>query len=406
MKKVAILTLVIDNYGTKLQSYALCKAIMKLNLVEPVVVSLQGSWHGSSVKISRIKQLIDVFRTYKLKSFKRSLDYLRWIYEFKIIRTNAKAYYDADVKREALFQKFDKYIPYSKEVYSLEDVRSGKLSNYDMFLVGSDQVWNAPRVGCLDVYMCDFLHEKRSALSYAASFAIDNIPSNLVREYTKYIQNMKTLLVREKRGVELCRQVGRDDARHVLDPTLLLERKDYEELTCNPYDIVGTEDYVLVYSLTSSMKIYEEASKLAKRNNCKMVMLKRTPCPPLASSYKDAIDLLEVGPAEFISLIKYAKCIVTGSYHALMFSLLMHSNFYIYLDNASAENSRLISALSMFKIESQLYYETSNLPTCLPNVNFDAADLILRSKRKQSLDLLRCSIESKLQEQGLQEKVG
>lgn len=396
MKKLAILTLVINNYGTKLQSYALCKAIKKLNLVEPVVINLQGSWHGNTVKISRKKQLLDVLKTYKLKSIKKIADFVRWSYQFQIIKQNAESFLDADSKKEALFSKFDEHIPYSTEEYTIEDVRAGKLSNYDLFIVGSDQVWNAPRVGCLDVYMCDFLHEKRSALSYAASFAIDSIPDYLVGDYTKYIQNMKTLLVREARGVELCSQLGRDDAKHVVDPTLLLEEKDYEELTSRPSDLVGEVDYILVYSLTSSMKIYEEANKLAKRNNCKMVMLKRVPCPPLTSLFKDSIDLLEVGPAEFISLIKYAKCVVTGSYHALMFSLIMHSNFYIYMDDASAENSRLLSSLAMFGLEKQLYYETSSLPKTLPQVDYRCVDPILKEKREESLFLLKGSLEGKL----------
>ncbi len=398
MKKLADLTLVINNYGTKLQSYALCKAIKSLNLVEPEVITLQGAWHGKTVKISRKKQLLDVLKTYKLRSIRKILDFVRWSYEFKIIRQNASSFKNADAKKNALFLKFDEHIPYSKEVYTLEDVREGKLSDYDMVLVGSDQVWNAPRVGCLDVYMCDFLHRKRSGLSYAASFAIDTIPENLKDDYTKYIQNMKTLLVREARAVELCRQLGRDDAKHVVDPTLLLEGKDYEELTSRPTTLVGEGDYVLVYSLTSSMKIYREASKLAKRNNCKMVMLKRIPCPPLASSFKDAIDLLEVGPAEFISLIKYAKCVVTGSYHALMFSLLMHTNFYIYMDDASAENSRLLSSLAMFGLESQLHYETSSLPKTLPIIDYTKVEPILKAKREESLKLLRQSIEEKLED--------
>lgn len=398
MKKLADLTLVINNYGTKLQSYALYKAIKSLNLVEPEVITLRGAWHGKTVKISRKKQLLDVLKTYKLRSLRKILDFVRWSYEFKIIRQNASSFKDADAKKNALFLRFDEHIPYSKEVYTLEDVREGKLSDYDMVLVGSDQVWNAPRVGCLDVYMCDFLHQKRSGLSYAASFAIDTIPENLKDDYTKYIQNMKTLLVREARGVELCRQLGRDDARHVVDPTLLLEGKDYEYLTTRPTALVGEGDYVLVYSLTSSMKIYREASKLAKRNNCKMVMLKRVPCPPLASSFRDAIDLLEVGPAEFISLIRYAKCVVTGSYHALMFSLLMHTNFYIYMDDASAENSRLLSSLVMFGLEKQLHYETSSLPKALPIIDYTKVEPILKAKREESLELLKQSIEEKLED--------
>lgn len=398
MKKLAILTLVINNYGTKLQSYALCKAIKSLNLVEPEVVNLQGSWHGSTVKISRKKQLIDVLKTYKLKSFKKIIDFIRFAYEYNIIRENGDAYKEEVSKMGVLYLKFNQNIPYSKTIYTLDDIRDGKLSNYDMFLVGSDQVWNGPRVGCLDVYMCDFLHQKRSALSYAASFAISDIPDNMRDEYAKYIQNMKTLLVREEKGVELCKQLGRDDAKHVVDPTLLLEGKDYEELVCKPVDLVGNDDYILVYSLTTSMKIYEEASKLAEKYHCKMVMLKRGAHPPLASIFKNAIDLIAVGPKEFLSLIKYAKCVVTGSYHALQFSLLFHTNFYIYLDDANAENSRMVSTLTMFGLDKQLYYETSSLPKILPQVDFDAVEPIIKSKREESMRLLKESIEKRLQE--------
>lgn len=127
-----------------------------------------------------------------------------------------------------------------------------------------------------------------------------------------------------------------------------------------------------------------------------MVMLKRVPCPPLATSFKNAIDLLEVGPSEFLSLIKYAKCVVTGSYHALQFSLLLHTNFYIYMDDANAENSRLTSCLSMFGLDKQLYYETSSLPKTLPHIDFNAVEPIMKVKREESMRLLKESIENKL----------
>ena len=398
MKKLAILTLVINNYGTKLQSFALCKAIQSLNLVDPEVITLRDSWCSGTVKISRKKQLLDVLRTYKLKSFKKIYDFVRWNYQYKKIRECASSFVEADKKKDKLFGEFDKHIPYSKISYTLDDVRAGGLSSYDIFLVGSDQVWNGPRVGCLDVYMCDFLHKKRSALSYAASFAISSIPENMKDEYTRYIQNMDTLLVREEQGVELCKQLGRDDAIHVVDPTLLLEGKVYEEFVSNPKDLVGTEDFILVISFNSSLKIYKEACKLGDKHNCKMVMLKRTPLPPLANTFKNAIDLLEVGPAEFMSLIKYAKCVVTGSFHALQLSLLLQSDFYIYLDDANAENSRLISTLNMFGLEKQLYYETSSLPKTLPHIDYESVEPILKKKREESMKLLTESIKKKLKE--------
>jgi len=395
MKKLAILTLVIDNYGTKLQSYALCKVIESFNLVEPEVCNLQETWQGGTVRISKIGHLLNVLKTYELKSFKKILDFIRWRYQYMIIMGDERLKSIVKRKKE-LFVEFDSKIPYTKTEYSHDDVRAGKLSDFDIVLTGSDQVWNGPRVGCLDVFMCDFLHQKRSALSYAASFAMDSIPKNMFDEYVKYIQNMKTLLVRETSGVEMCHLLGRDDAKCTLDPTLLLEGKDYDGLDKLPNGMHGIKDYILVYSLTASMKIFEETSKLAKRYNCKMVMLKGEPHPPLPSSFNNSIDLIEVGPAEFLGLVKNAKCVVTSSYHALLFSLIFHTNFYVYMDNASSSNSRLLSTLSMFGLEKQLYYETSSLPKTLPSIDYNAVDSILKVKRNESIELLRKSIEDKL----------
>ena len=52
----------------------------------------------------------------------------------------------------------------------------------------------------------------------------------------------------------------------------------------------------------------------------------------------------------------------------------------------------------MFGLEKQLYYETSSLPKILPQVDFDAVEPIIKSKREESLRLLKESIEERLQE--------
>lgn len=73
------------------------------------------------------------------------------------------------------------------------------------------------------------------------------------------------------------------------------------------------------------------------------------------------------------------------------------TDFYIYLDDANAENSRLVSTLAMFGLERQLYYETSSLPKIMPHIDYSTVDPILKEKRVESLRLLRESIERKLQ---------
>ena len=77
MKKIANLTLVIRNFGNKLQSYALCKVIKKFNLAEPEVIRLSDGWGYGNVSSLRKKQLHDLIKTYKLKSFRRMYDFVR-----------------------------------------------------------------------------------------------------------------------------------------------------------------------------------------------------------------------------------------------------------------------------------------------------------------------------------------
>ena len=131
----------------------------------------------------------------------------------------------------------------------------------------------------------------------------------------------------EKEGIEMCRLLGRDDAKLVLDPTLLLSKSDYDEIRSDE-EFSVKKRYLLVYSLNNSLKIYREAHKLAERNGLRMVVLKRSICPPDISRFKNAEELFAVSPAGFLNLIDGAECIITNSYHALLFAVNFHKPFY------------------------------------------------------------------------------
>ena len=224
-------------------------------------------------------------------------------------------------------------------------MRNGGLDAYDILLVGSDQVWNGIKVPNQDIFLLNFAKDQKR-ITYAASFGMTSIPGEMVELYRNGINHFDSLLVREKEGVEMCKALGRDDATIVLDPTLLLEYDDYQEIMkdCN-IEVEGK--YILVYSLNKSYKIYDEAYRMCKRTGCKMVVLKRRICPPSIVKYRDAIELFTVSPGGFLTLIKNAECVITNSYHALLFSINFKVNFYAYLDNSDPENSRLQTILDM-----------------------------------------------------------
>ena len=388
MRKIAILTLVFDNYGTRLQSYALTKKLKEIVSDDTVVevIDIEGCWSNRGIKISKLVK--DIIKSYGFKSVYKIFSFASYIIESRLINRQ-----DHTIERQSrtkLFRNFVEKIPYTSKHYSCEDVRKGLLPDYDLVLVGSDQVWNGIKVGNQDIYMLDFLKGKKG-ITYAASFGMTSIPQEMLPDYKKRINNFTSLLIREKEGVELCEKIGRNDAKFVLDPTLLLKKDDYIPIISK--DNLVDSDYILVYSLNFSYKIFDEAFKLAKKNNAKMVVLKRSFCPPNVSKYKESVELYAVSVEGFLNLVNNAKCIVTNSYHALLFSINFNRNFYLYLDNADEENSRLLSIVNICNLEGYVYWETGSLPTQISNIDYKGVNSILDEYREQSIELLKKSIE-------------
>ena len=382
MKKLGIISLVFRNYGTKLQSYALCRTIDRLagDHIETEVIRIPTLWDTrTDIKKNLIKRSL---KTYGIKAPFHILETARYILERrKIEQEDNSAELDKRIKE---FERFDANIPYTR-LYSLEEIRRGALRDYDAFLVGSDQVWNDLKVKNQDIYMLDFFKGEKK-LTYAASFGQTTIPEEMLPWYGARIKNFSSLLLREDEGVEICRKLGREDATLVLDPTMLLGKEDYGKML--PEKKVVEGDYILVYSLNYSYKIFREASRLAKRNSCKMVILKRSFCPPRISRYDNAVELYAESPENFLSLIKNAKCVVTNSYHALLFSLIFNTDFYLYLDNADEENSRLLTMTRLCSLDSRVFWETGSLPKTINKIDYQETNEILARERKRSTDLL------------------
>ena len=388
-KTIGIITLVFNNYGTRLQSYALSRVLSELGY-EPSVINLQGFWSASS-KLYRITMIIRIMKTYGIKSFSHFLSLVKWVKEQKKYKTNKDVKLLLE-KRAASFAKLISLIPYTKEYYSFQDFREGKYPDFDYYLVGSDQTFNGIKVGHQDIFMLDFLRGGEG-YTYAASFGMTTIPKRMQQEYLRYINNFKTLLMREEEGVRLCNQLGRTDAKLVLDPTLLLNEDDYN----NVYEDekLVDDDYVLIYSLNYSLKIYDQANKFAMSNKCKMVILKRSACPPNPQEYNNSIELYNVSPGGFLWLIKNAKCVITNSYHALIFSIIYKCPFFIYLDNADEENSRMLTLANSLGLNSQVYWETGSLPRHINIINYRKVYNSLNVQKEASIELLKNSLNVK-----------
>ena len=108
---------------------------------------------------------------------------------------------------------------------------------YDVYVAGSDQIWNPYIFQDKQFdpsFLLGFVREGRR-IAYAPSLGVPELPEDKAEELRRFLTPFSALSVREKRGGRFCcgEAAGRD-ARVVLDPTLLLTGEDWGELAAAP----------------------------------------------------------------------------------------------------------------------------------------------------------------------------
>lgn len=354
MKKVGVITLSGHyNYGNKLQNYALCKYIEKLNC-KPETIWINSINDGNYITsfLRHIKHNLLIKKDTRYKNFKKFND-------VNIPMSNTKINFFTNLKK-------------------IND-------KYNYFITGSDQVWNAEMTNNFSVYFLEFFDYKKNS-SYAASFAINEIKEGLKEKYQKGLSAIKNISVREDRGKEIVEELTkRKDAEVLVDPTMLLTPEEWDKVTKKPA-MLQTDKYILNYFLGElSSERKKEIDRVAKENDCKIINILDKNSP-----------FYECGPSEFLYLEKNAFLICTDSFHSSVFAILYNRPFIIFdreQRNLTSMNSRLETLLKKFKLKDRKFegkITEKNL-----NNNYSEAYRILEEERKKSDRFLKNALDIK-----------
>lgn len=200
MKRASIVTLNgYFNYGNRLQNYALQEALKKYNL------------DVDTLRITRTPQ------KETLKPILRN------------IRDNIKdsSKYKLEKERNKIFSEFsNKYINEQNKEYFLNDDLSFMNAQVDYFVAGSDQVWNPNMNKHSSKYFLEFA-DKEKSIAYAPSFGIGELSLEVAKKYSKWIDGINYLSVREDEGAQLIEQLTGRKAEVLVDPTMLLTREEW-----------------------------------------------------------------------------------------------------------------------------------------------------------------------------------
>lgn len=199
-----------------------------------------------------------------------------------------------------------------------------KLNAYaDVFIAGSDQIWNVGNGVCKDFYL-EFVQGKGKRISYAASFGVTEIPEEFREETAAGIRYIEYLSVRERTGQEIVRALTGREAKLVVDPVFLLDKSEWDRIAG---DRIEKRPYIFVY--------YEHMESMAAARQIQS----KTGLPVLS-------NIIDMGPLEFINYIKYAEYVVCDSFHALAFSIIFEKKFWSVDDSGRGKRSRNLLELA------------------------------------------------------------
>ncbi len=273
--------------------------------------------------------------------------------------------------KEEYFREFSKsFIKKSKLSYNQEDLMKNP-PLYDLYMVGSDQVWN-PRWTKKDTsFLLSFI-ENGIKTSYASSFTVSHLDEEYTSVYKKFLSNFKHITVREDSGRGIVKELTGKNAECVCDPTMLLTAKEYDHLVqSSKIQIKG--DYILVYILTYMYNPYPDVNSIIATISHDLSMQAIYLDGNKYTVYdKTCKTISEVGPCEFLWLFCHASFVVTSSYHGCIFASIF-SKPLIAITDSDSNDDRMVSLLNKLEVpNSMIQYNcdislNEDINTYIPN---------------------------------------
>ena len=379
MKTIGIITIVkVNNYGAELQAFALQR---KLNLMgykaEIIDYLFYKNKEFKKEKISR------PYYNFPLK--KRIKEFLLPIIEEMKSLPHYKNYQNRIRGFERFHNKYTRFSPvryYSySQLYKTPPV-------YDVYCVGSDQVWNPNCYTSLNPYFLTFAPKSSKKIAYASSFGVKNLPNDAKNIYKENLAQLTHISTREKTGIKIIKDLTGREAKLVLDPTFLLTQEEWNEIAnCSK---VPNYKYILLYVLKDSKFITKTAMELSKLSGLKIVRITKGAFKQ--DSNKSILDITDAAPDDFIGLFSKADLILTNSFHGTVFSIIYQKDFYTILKKDKDNNSRQIDLLNSLDLGNRLVYEGSFLQQ--PSIDYKISNPRIEKLRHQSLDYLINAIEN------------
>lgn len=357
-----------NNYGSALQTYALSEYLCaklpgsRIDVLDYVPQRVDFVWN-----------MTVLFHQFVCRRKLRSkYDALRGM----AILCSNKCVYDAF---------FRKHISLTHAFRSMNEIHKTLPMDYDVYMTGSDQVWNSTHNRGIDhVFFLDFAPKKSRLVAYAASFGKGELDL-IERDETKHLLSAYTAIsVRERSGIDILKSLGLN-GEHVLDPTLLLTKDEW--LKRIPH--VKDDHYVLIYSVEPNKpELIKIARRIAERRRLKVFLVEWGFKKP------SGVDKMisGVSPLELMAYFAHADFVVASSFHGTAFSVNFNKPFVSIVPVRFGDRAK--SLLSAVGLEDH-FIETIDFDPDrdLQPIEWALVNEKLDKERERSFDFLRKALQ-------------
>lgn len=344
MKKVLTLTTYdVYNYGASLQAYALQQYLIHHNCYSELINyqpeyltrKYDYTWVNPESKMSKYMLTRCAYRCMKFLQRQTTM------------------------KRKRAFDTFHREYLKQGERYRTHQELIDNPPAADLYIVGSDQIWNTfYETGQDGAFYLDFV-KKGIKASYAASFSYTEIEENWKEKIHEWLSDFNSIAVREYHGVNILEQMELK-GQWVLDPVFLLPIEQWKEIMV---PMKKKEKYLLIYDFENNEHLKKFCIQYAKEKNLKIYSVNDT----YPRMYADK-NFSNAGPREFLSLIYNCDTFVSNSFHGTAFSIIFGKPVFVFNRNRHKVNSRMESLMKLFELSD-----------CIVDTNKDYTNYINRS---------------------------
>ena len=290
-----------------------------------------------------------------------------------------------DALKRNRFQHFlKKRVHLSTERYESYSALVYNAPQGDVFITGSDQVWNSTWNDGVDrAFFLDFAPKNKPKIAFSSSIGKTEFDEDEIDIIKPLLEQYKAISVREQSAVDLLKKIGINSTL-VLDPTLLIERNEWKKI--EDTSLVPTKSYVLLYQLHDCENFDDYAQQVSNAYQCKIIRI------GFSRIDKKRIGkcLYHVSVEQFLGLINHASCVMTDSFHATAFSLSFGVDFISIIPK---EFGTRIQSITNLTGTDHRVIKPDTKKEMIPlvakqRIDKTKVEIILDSKRKEAMDFL------------------